>query len=237
MTDVTGRPPSTGRDDPRPGTTQTIPDDERLHRPGDVPTGVGPAGATTVVRERELAPEVLTAPSDRVRWGPIWAGVVVVVAVFALLQLALFATDAISLDINPTDSEESLSLWTGLAAIVAFLVGGMVAGATAKWRSLNDGLIQGIVMWSVAVLALLLASSVAFGSLTASLGGVLGDLASLRDALTAGESPDSAAVDDARSVAADACLFLGVTVAASAVGALIGAKLWPRRDDMERRRI
>jgi hypothetical protein len=235
MTDVTGRPPATGRDDPRPQTTQPIPDDERLHRPGDGPALAAPAGATTVVRERELAPAVLAETSDRVRWGPIWAGVVVVVAVFALLQLALFATDAISLDINPTDSDESFSLWTGLAAIVAFVVGGMVAGATAKWRSLNDGLIQGIVMWSVAVLALLLASSVAFGNLTSSLGGALGELAGLRDALTAGESPDSAAVDDARSVAADACLFLGVTVVASAVGALLGAKLWPRRTDLERR--
>jgi hypothetical protein len=30
-------------------------------------------------------------------------------------------------------------------------------------------------------------------------------------------------------VAAAACLFLGVTVASSGLGALLGAKLWPRR--------
>jgi hypothetical protein len=172
---------------------------------------------------------VMRLTSDRVRWGPIWAGVVITVAVFVLAQLALFATDAISLDINPGGGT-SYPLWTVLAAILAFLVGGLVAGATARWKSLDDGLIQGIVMWAITSVGLLLLSSIALGNLTSSFGGALARLATLRDEITSGSTTlDPNAVDDARTVAAQACLLLGLTLVASAVGALIGARLWPRR--------
>ena len=123
--------------------------------------------------------------SDRVRWGPIWAGFVVAVAVFGLLQLALFAVDITDLDLNPqNDLTRSTTFWTIAAAGVGFFIGGLVAGATAKWRHLTDGLVQGVVLWALITVALGAASGFAVGNLATSVGGILGRLAVLRDSLT-----------------------------------------------------
>jgi hypothetical protein len=187
---------------------------------------------TRVVQTAAPAP-VTTPMHDLVRWGPIWAGVIVAMAVFLVLQLLLFATRAVDLNISPTGGS-ALPWWTAIAAVVSFFIGGLVAGATAHWKRLNDGLIQGIVMWALATIGLVLVSSVAVGNLTSSLGGSLGAIARLRDQLTSGSSVAGGDITSARHTAAWACVFLGITLVAAAVGALIGAKLWPRRRRLQK---
>jgi len=174
--------------------------------------------------------------TDRVRWGPLWAGLVVTLAVFILLQLTLFATDVISIDINPSDSSNAVPFWTAIAAIVAFLVGGLVSSATSLWDRATDGILQGVLMWSLAVVALVLLSVFGAGVITSSLGGLSDQLdfiqKSLSDLNTTGVDQGQA-VSDARDTAASAVLLLGITIAASVVGALIGTKLWPRRNNRD----
>ena len=177
-----------------------------------------------------------TPRPDRIRWGAVWAGLVTAIAVFALLQLAFFATDAVSLDVNPGDAETTLPFWSGLAAVVGFLLGGLVTGASSRWRRISDGILQGVVLWGVTTIALLLASSVAAGSLTSQLGGTFGRLADLRDELADSGSLSDTQLSDARDAAAAAVLLLGIMFVATIVGTVIGTKLWPhrpatRRDD------
>jgi cation transport ATPase len=189
------------------------------------------------VREERLVYETpgmeraapLHQPPDRVRWGPIWAGVVVAIATFVLLQLALFATDAINLNIDPTGgTDASYEIWTALAAIVAFFLGGLTAGAAAKWRSLDDGALQGVVMWALAIVGLIIFSTLAVGNLAGALGLTTQQIADLPGQLQETAAAD-ATLQDAQDVAAQAVLFLGLTVLAAVGGALAGAKLWPTR--------
>src|SRR4051794_40984953 len=88
-----------------------------------------------------------TRTRDRIRWGPVWAGLVVTVAVYLLLQLGLVATGAVDLA-QPTTTDAVAS---AVAAAVAFFVGGLTAGATAYRRGIDDGLLHGVVLWAVAV--------------------------------------------------------------------------------------
>ena len=87
---------------------------------------------------------------------------------------------------------------------------------------------QCIVLCSLVTVALVVATGLAVGSLAGSVGGILGRLDLIRDHLAAGTPVIGPALADARDAAADACLFLGVTAVGTVLGALVGAKLWPR---------
>jgi hypothetical protein len=183
----------------------------------------------------ELSPTALRRPvPDRIRWGAVWAGLVTAIAVFALLQLTFFATDAVSLDVNPDgEVETTLPFWTGLAGAVAFLLGGLVTGASSRWRRVSDGILHGVILWAVATLGLLLVAGLAAGSLTSSLGGTFGELADLRERVADGTSLTDSELNDARDAAAAGVLLLGIMIVSTVIGTVIGTKLWPRRGDTD----
>jgi hypothetical protein len=182
----------------------------------------------------ERATSVRRPVPDRIRWGAVWAGLATAIAVFALLQLTFFATDAESLDVNPDgEAETTLPFWTGLAGAVGFLLGGLVTGASSRWRRVSDGILHGVIVWAVATLGLLLVAGLAAGSLTSSLGGTFGELADLRERVADGASLTDAELNDARDAAAAGVLLLGIMIVATIIGAVIGTKLWPRRGDTD----
>jgi hypothetical protein len=171
---------------------------------------------------------------DRVRWGAVWAGLVTAIAAFAVLQLIFLATDLASLDVNPdADEKTTLPFWTGVAGAGGFLLGGLVAGASSRWRRISDGILHGVVMWAVATVGLLLVAGLAAGSLSTSLGGTLGELADLRQQIGDGATLNDSQVDTARDAAASGLLLLGIMLAATVIGSTIGIKLWPRRGDVD----
>jgi hypothetical protein len=165
---------------------------------------------------------------SRIRGGPVWGGFTVALATWILLELALFAVDlgGLAARVVP-EADTSAWWWSGAAACIAFFVGGLVAGASSVWDRVSDGVLQGLVVWSLIVVALLVLSAVGAG-----IGfGVVGDvLATSPDVISSEASPT--VVADAQSAAAAAVLALGITLAASALGGAIGAKLWPRDADL-----
>jgi len=119
------------------------------------------------------APIVEQRPiKDLVRWGPIWAGLVIAVGSYLVLQLALVASGLVDLPTNGTED----GLWSAAAALVAFLLGGLTAAATAAWRGVGDGILHGLVMWAVALVVLLALAGVGAKS--------------MYDKYVAGTSPD-----------------------------------------------
>lgn len=184
---------------------------------------------TTYVEAHEERHITVSAESDmsrldRIRWSSVWAGLVVALGIYLFLQLALVATGIVDL----ADATSTDAWWSAAAALVAFFVGGVVAGATAVWRSANDGLLHGIVMWAVGLVALI--ALAAFG------GGIaLGsfDTSDVFDDFTEEGLDDVASGDDAEEAAGWALIGLSSALAASAVGATIGSKMWPRREDRD----
>ncbi|MGY1844452.1 permease [Modestobacter sp. SYSU DS0875] len=167
---------------------------------------------------------------DRVRWGPVWAGLVVAVPTFLLLQVATLALGW--WDVGPGDGASNADWLSGVNGLIALFLGGLTAGATALWRGFAEGLLHGILVWALTVVTLVLLTLFGGGALFGSLAGLVTDVAGIQQA----NLPDVAAgeaADVARTSAGWAALGLGLSIAAAAVGGVIGAKMWPSKRAVE----
>ena len=169
---------------------------------------------------------------DRVRWGPLWAGLVTTLATFTLLQLVFLATKAVDLDIG-NDGDTSFSFWTAVSALLAFFIGGLVAGASTKWDRIDDGALHGVLLWALATVALLILGGLSARALAGPLGGYLDSAGGAAD-IPAGPQRE-AALEAAQDRASQALISLFLALAASVAGAVAGSKLWPRRRGFDAR--
>lgn len=183
-------------------------------------------GTDDIVNETAAVDDGRQHPrGDRVRWGPLWAGLITTLSTFTLLQLVFLATKAVDIDLGQGDT--SFSFWTAVSALLAFFLGGLVTGATTKWDRADDGALQGFLHWALATVALLILGGISAKALAGPLGGFLNS-ASGASGIPAGPQRD-AALEAAQDRAAQALLSLFLALAASVAGAVVGSKLWPRR--------
>lgn len=173
-----------------------------------------PAGATAVAA---VTTDSTGERRPRISWGPLWAGFVITLATYFVLQLALIAVGLVDLPVEGGSD----GWWSAAAGLVAFFVGGLIAGATAAWRGVGDGMLHGFILWGLALAGLLalaaLGSGLALGSLDTTR--VFDDLSANLDAPSAGDAQDAAGWS-----------LLGVAVAAAAavIGGAVGGALWHR---------
>jgi hypothetical protein len=165
--------------------------------------------------------EAETVRRDRIRWGPIWAGIVTAVGTYLILQLALVSTGLVDLG----DATGSDAIASGIAALIAFFVGGVATGATAMWQGVDDGVLHGIVMWFAALLSIVVLSAVGSGVALGSF-----DTTDAFDEFTLEDIDVDQASDDAEEAAGKALLALSLGLAAAAAGGALGAKMWPKDD-------
>ena len=224
-TDVMSTPPTMSD---QPSVRSQLPDGG--HRLDEAPTAWG--------TEQSYAPppvhvsNVVRPLRDRVRWGAVWAGLLVAVGSYLVIQLALVATGAIDL----ADPNAGDAWWSAAAALVAFFVGGLTTGASAMWDNAIDGVLHGVVLWAVGVVALLVlsvaSSGLTLGALDATgvFDSVTTDIDEAIDDLDAQDAGDGA-----REAASWVLLGLGAAIVAAVAGGSVGAMLWPRRDADDRR--
>ncbi len=99
-------------------------------------------------------PEAYNLDRDRVRFGPIVAGLLTALTSLLLLSLLGLAIGLTVVDAGsaaagsgpPSESGPLSAIWGGLTGIISFLLGGYVAGRTAavfdrRWGSLNGALV------------------------------------------------------------------------------------------------
>jgi hypothetical protein len=165
--------------------------------------------------------EAQTVRRDRIRWGPIWAGVVTAVGSYLFLQLALVATGIVELG----GAAGNDAIWSGIAALSAFFVGGVTTGATAMWQGADDGILHGIVMWFAALVAIVVFSAIGSGIALGSF-----DTTDVFDEFTLDDIDVDQANDDAQDAAGNALLALTLGLTAAAAGGALGAKIWPKDD-------
>ncbi|HVL83997.1 MAG TPA: hypothetical protein VM367_06880 [Pseudonocardia sp.] len=163
------------------------------------------------------------------RWGPVWAGGIVVLTTFLVLQLLFFAFGLLDLGFEGAEAGMVGGIVTAVLALIAFFVGGLLAGASTLWRGADDGLLHGVLVWALSVLGIL-ALAVIGGS------ALLGPLA---DFVTqTGAQPENVDVDPAqvlraaRETAGWTALGLGLAAGAAALGGTLGSKIWPGRRDV-----
>src|ERR1051325_717058 len=92
-------------------------------------------------------------PTDRVRWGPIIAGLFAALSLLALLSVLGVAIGLSAYD--PGDDPRRFGVgagfWGGISMLVAFFFGGWLTARSAAIRGTNNGLLNGALVWAVAV--------------------------------------------------------------------------------------
>jgi len=184
--------------------------------------------------------QVMNLPTDRVRWGPIWAGLLA--AFFTLLVLSLLGLAIGASTVNAGQAAQGTgaqnagqysAIWAGLTAILAFLVGGYVAGRTAAvhergWAGINGGLV-----FLLALPILLWLASQGLGAvignastIASGLGINLGQLGNTATGAAKNITPAQAqqAADTARNTAWGTLLGLLLGYGAAVLGGVLGTR-------------
>lgn len=200
------------------------------------------SGAHARVREPDLVPETSRPPArreevavsvgdqrrDPIRWGAVWSGLIVTLAVFILLEIGFFALGWLTFaQGNPGTTA---GLVSALIVLVAFFVGGFVAGGTSIWRGAREGVMHGTMVWALGIVAIIFLTLFGGGALFGSLATALSQASSLQEAVNVPEAQLDQAVDSARGSAGWAVLGLVLSLLAAAVGGLLGVKTGSRKD-------
>lgn len=164
---------------------------------------------------------------DPVRWGPVWAGVIVALATFLLVELLFFAFGWLTM---AESSPGTTAGWiSGLIAPFAFFVGGLIAGATSIWHGAREGMVHGVLVWALGLVGILFLTLFGGGALFGSVANVVTQVASLQPS----DLPDvqaTQAVDTAREAAQWALLALVLSLGAAAAGGMVGVKMGSSKD-------
>lgn len=133
-------------------------------------------GTTPVIAE---GPEIdvkmgVITPKDRIRWGPILAGVVTALSTLVILGLLGLAIGLSVYDVNDPGTFIGLStgIWGVVSALLAFVAGGAVAGYTAAVPTQKDGMLNGAMVWLVTIPLMVYIFGLGIGSAASLVGNV-----------------------------------------------------------------
>lgn len=136
-------------------------------------------------REHDVEiPRAYNLDRDRVRWGPIMAGLATALTsllILSLLGLAIGLTlvnagDAAAQGSAPSGLGRNSAIWGALAGLIAFFLGGWVAGHSAAVFDRGWGALNGALVFLVGVPIILWLASMGLGSVLGSLGSLAGSL-------------------------------------------------------------
>lgn len=182
-------------------------------------------------RNRVVETFAIEDNKDRIRWGPIIAGIFVAIAV----QLILGALGAaIGLTVGATGGAVGISIWSIISLLIALFVGSWVAAAGCSPMNKKTALLHGFILWAttLAISAWLLASGVsgAFGIAASNAGEVLNQIQEPGGVNVPGQVPNVPAdrLREAVDTSAKAAWYFIIGsllgLAASLIGASVGAK-------------
>lgn len=178
--------------------------------------------------EHTEMPPVVT-PRDRVRWGPIWAGLLTTITSFLVLELLAYGFGLLTVDLNPNAGGAGGAWVTGIIGLIAFFVGGWVTGATTAIRGTVAGLLNGFMVWALGTVLILAFSTLGLSRLFGAVGSIIAQfiaLGNLNFLQNANVNPDQIAAI-VRNGALWAAVSLIITAIAAAVGGLAGIKSGP----------
>jgi hypothetical protein len=173
-------------------------------------------GRMPVRNERNVDLNVVT-PADRVRWGPILAGIFTALTTGLILSLLALALGLTAFD--PNSTLRSFGIGAGIVSallwLIAFGVGGYVASRTAAFPGRSNGVFNGLMVGLVGIPLILWGLSNIVGGLLGTAGSVASTVAQ-----TAAPALGQAAADpEAQAAASDAAASApaAASTAASAV--------------------
>ncbi|MGE5619472.1 MAG: hypothetical protein ACM3US_09465 [Sphingomonadaceae bacterium] len=155
---------------------------------------------------------------DLIHWGPVWAGVIGGFATLILLAALGLAIGLAAVDPTaPGGITTGAAIWTAIILLVAYFVGGYVAGRTSSYRgTVPSAFIIGSMVWALGVVLTVLLASL----------GIAGALGTLVSAFgpTPPTVPPGQAVATAQTTAVWTFVFLVLSYIAALAGAYVGSR-------------
>ena len=170
---------------------------------------------------------------DRIRWGPIWDGLLVALAGFLLLSVLALAIGAQTVEImGAAGTVATVTGWaTAIIGLVAFFVGGYVAGATSAVRGTVAGLLNGLLVWALGIVLILMFSAFGVGQVFGALGSLFSRFRALVIIPEGSAQVVRQAADAIASGAFAAFLSMLLPAIAAALGGWLGAKTASREGE------
>jgi len=191
--------------------------------PAPLPYGQSPYPVMPAQPDAVASATVIT-PRDSVRWGPIVAGLLITLGSFLLLStLAL----AVGLQVAPraTDPDAAgatAGIVTAVIGLVSFFLGGLVAARSSAVTGGASGLLNGFLVWAVAIAFIVLLAALGLGTLFGSTGDLLAQYRALGEP---GIGADTETLrEQVRTGALGAFLGLALPAVAAALGGWLGAR-------------
>jgi hypothetical protein len=130
--------------------------------------GGATAAAIQIPFESE-ATAVAYRAGDLVRWGPVWAGLLLALSIQLVLgsiglAVVLTVFDPTAANFIPR-AATTLSIWAAVSGLIALFIGGYVAGRMAAVLGFRNGLVQGSLVWALAVVAGMILGAAGVGGL------------------------------------------------------------------------
>lgn len=198
-----------------------------------------PTDHTMTDLEHDRISPALNLNKDRVRWGPIFAGFLTALTTLVLMTLLGLGIGLTTINVGAAGGDEAQqagafsAIWGAISGILAFLLGGFVAGKTAAVFSRNWGAFNGAMVFFLALPFTLWLAGMG-------LGGILGTLGSYSDVLAVnlGQAQQAAnqaqqevspqdvqnAANAVRNGALGTLLGLGLALGAAALGGAMGTR-------------
>lgn len=181
---------------------------------------------------RPITREIIDRRQPIMRWSAVFAGAIVSVALWVLLQMlgmgiglaAIHVDDAGSL----RDGGIGTTVWTVVAPFIAMFVGGVIAGRLAASRERTVGAMHGFVMWALTSLLGILAT-VSMVSMLAS-GAWRAGVVALEPAIDQQAAVSQQDVADATDATGKVLLGAGISQAIALLTALLGGAAGVRRN-------
>lgn len=158
-------------------------------QPAYAPTPVATHTTTTTSRPTEVEQNVnVVTPRDRVRWGPIVAGLLAALGTFVLLSILGSAIGATTLSVNGNappagatgrDYGIAAGIWGAISALLSFFIGGYIAAKASAVGGSGNGWLNGSMVFLSGLFLIIWLASQGAGGLFGALGTNLGDLINL----------------------------------------------------------
>lgn len=168
---------------------------------------------------------------DRVRWGPILAGVLTTIAsmiILTVLGLAIGLSAFEPNDVGEGEVSTAAAVWGAASALISFFLGGWVAAKSSAVAGAPSGGLNGFIVGAAAIVLLLWMISSGLGNLFGSVGVNVSDISNLGTTIQ-NQAPDvdPAQVarenyDEARNTAWGTLIGLVLPLLAAVGGGIVG---------------
>lgn len=111
---------------------------------------------------------------DRVSWGAIWGGLLTALGLFLLLSLlatAIGLTTVQQTQVDPESVNRVAGFVSAILGLLAFFIGGFVAGRGGGIVGHDAGALNGFLVWALALVIVLVLTAFGVGQLFGALGG------------------------------------------------------------------